>query len=81
MLQAPVSAVAWLILFLDHAVRWIGVLELAEQRGVAVGALDHVVRRAVRQQPALARAEVDRLGVVGNQRECGLLGDRGVAVD
>ena len=46
----------------------------AEQRRVAVGALDHVVGRAVREQPAVAHAEVAGLRVVGDQRERGLLG-------
>ena len=57
-----------------------GVVELAEQRGVAAGAADQVVGAAVRQQPALARAEVDRLRVVGDERERRLLGVGRVAV-
>ena len=46
----------------------------AEQRRVAVGALDDVVRRAVGQQPAVAHSEVAGLRVVRDQRERGLLG-------
>src|ERR671938_119967 len=51
----------------------VGVVELAEQRRVAARALDDVVRRAARQQPAVAHAEVRRLRVVGDQGQRGLL--------
>ena len=56
-----------LVLGFDRAVGRVLVVELAEQRGVAGGAPDHVVGRAVGQQAALARAEVDRLRVVGDR--------------
>ena len=48
--------------------------------GSRLGAADHVVGRAVGQQAALARAEVDRLRVVGDERERRLLGLGRVAV-
>src|SRR5215218_2483190 len=55
------------------------VADLAEARGVARGALDDVVRRAVLEQPAVAHAEVGGLGVVGDDRQRRLLGLDGIA--
>src|ERR1700722_3365019 len=64
--SAAATRDGWLILLLNRAVRRIHVVQLPKQRRVAVGALDHVIGGAVGQEPALARPEVDRLGVVGD---------------
>ena len=58
--------VAGLVLGFDRSVGRIGVVDLAEQRRVAIRAADQVVGRAVGQQAPLAGAEVDRLRVVGD---------------
>src|SRR6185295_16915945 len=58
----------------DAAVELLGV-GLREERGVALGALDDVVgrRRAGRLELALLHPEVERLRVMGHERQRGLL--------